>query len=342
MGNKIRVLTVDDSVLFRTVLKNELSKYNDIELIDVAANAMEAEEKIMRQNPDVVTMDVEMPGMSGIEFIKKLMPKKKVPVIVITSSPTRAFDAISAGAVDFAKKPLVQSASDMKAFSERLVSMIRFASKANVRTSGVAPVVHTSNPISIVGNPRSNTVIALGASTGGTDALIEVVKRLPANSPPVVIVQHMPAGFTKMYAERLDKLCAMSAKEATDGDVLRQGQIIVGAGDYHLRLEKDGRGYYVSSKRGAKVSGHCPSVDVLFESVAKTAGSHAVGAILTGMGADGAEGLLKMRQAGAYTIGQDEATCVVYGMPGVAYKIGAVMKQLPLERIAEEIISKVK
>ena len=338
----IRVLTVDDSILFRTVIKNEFAKIDDIEIIDTAANTKEAEDKIMRLNPDVVTMDVEMPGMNGIDFIRSFLPKKRVPFIVITSSPTRAFDAISAGAVEFLKKPVVQNNASMDSFCERLASIIRFSAKANVRSAPVRPISSASQSPLTLSSAKNNSIIALGASTGGTDALIEVVKRLPKNSPPVVIVQHMPAGFTKMYAERLDKLCAMDAKEAEDGDRLRPGLIVVGAGDYHLRLQKDARGYYVTCKHGEKVSGHCPSVDVLFESVAETAGPHAVGAILTGMGADGAEGLLKMRKHGAYTIGQNEATCVVYGMPGVAFKIGAVMKQLPLDKIAEEIISKVK
>lgn len=339
----IRVLTVDDSILFRTVIKNEFAKIDDINIIDTAANAMEADEKIMRLNPDVVTMDVEMPGMNGIDFIRSFLPKKRVPFIVITSSPTRAFDAISAGAVEFMKKPLVHNSAEMTAFCEKLASTIRFSSKANVRHTPVRPISTPQATLNLPsGGGRANSIIALGASTGGTDALIEVVKRLPANSPPVLIVQHMPAGFTQMYAERLDKICKMSCKEAQDGDRLRPGLIILGAGGYHLRLQKDARGYYVSSKPGAKVSGHCPSVDVLFESVAENAGNRAVGAILTGMGADGAEGLLKMRKSGAYTIGQDEASCVVYGMPGVAFKIGAVMKQLPLDKIAEEIISKLK
>lgn len=338
----IRVLTVDDSILFRTIIKTEFAKIDDIDIIDTAANAMEAEEKIMRLNPDVVTMDVEMPGMNGIDFIRSFLPKKRVPFIVITSSPTRAFDAISAGAVEFMKKPLVQNSSEMTAFAERLASIIRFSAKANVRHAPTRPISVPAKSLDLPSGGRINSVIALGASTGGTEALIEVVKKLPANSPPVVIVQHMPAGFTQMYAERLNRVCNMNCKEAEDGDRLRPGLIILGAGGYHLRLQKDARGYYVSSKQGAKVSGHCPSVDVLFESVAENAGNHAVGAILTGMGADGAEGLLKMRKAGAYTIGQDEASCVVYGMPCVAFKNGAVMKQLPLDRIAEEIISKVR
>lgn len=182
-------------------------------------------------------------------------------------------------------------------------------------------------------------MIALGASTGGTEALIEVVKNFPKDMPPVLIVQHMPAGFTKMYAERLDKICKMDVKEAEDGDRLRQGLIILGAGEFHLRLHKDGSGYYISSKPGDRVSGHCPSVDVLFSSVAEAAGSKAIGAILTGMGRDGAEGLLKMRNAGAFTVGQDKNSCVVYGMPMEAFNIGAVEVQAPLSEIADIIMS---
>lgn len=186
---------------------------------------------------------------------------------------------------------------------------------------------------------KSDAVIALGASTGGTDALIKVVKEFPEDTSPVLIVQHMPAGFTKMYAERLNKICKMNAKEAEDGDRLRRGLIILGAGDYHMRLCKDSRGYYISSKKGERVSGHCPSVDVMFSSVAETAGADAIGAIFTGMGRDGADGLLKMRNAGAFTIGQDKETCVVYGMPMEAYNIGAVEVQAPLDKIASIILS---
>lgn len=183
-------------------------------------------------------------------------------------------------------------------------------------------------------------IIAIGASTGGTEALIKVLETLPANTPPILVVQHMPPVFTAMYAERLNRVCVMSAKEAENADRLQRGCIIVAAGEYQMRLERDAKGYYISSRKEARVSGHCPSVDVLFESVARTAGSSALGVILTGMGADGAAGLLKMREAGAYTIGQDEQTSVVYGMPGVAYKNGAVITQLPLDRIADEIIRK--
>lgn len=342
MAEPIKVLVVDDSMVFRSFLLRELSDYDDINIIGTAASAADAEEKIKSLKPQVVTLDVEMPGMNGIDFLKSSAALKGLPVIVITSTPTSTFEALSAGAIDFAKKPLMESQYDMKRFASRIHVMIvnaRNAKPVAGRSGAVrSPIVQNRFSAS----PKKNAVIALGASTGGTDALVEVVKHFPADTPPVLIVQHMPAGFTKMYAQRLDKECEMSCKEAEDGDRLVPGQMIVAAGEYHLRLEKDAKGYYITSRRGEKVSGHCPSVDVLFESVAKTAGADAVGAILTGMGADGAEGLLKMRNAGAYTIGQNEETCVVYGMPGVAYKKGAVVKQLPLNEIGREILLKVR
>lgn len=342
MSDKIKVLVVDDSFLFRSYMMKELSVFDDIEVVGVAMDAEEARVKITELKPDVVTLDIEMPGMNGIDFLKTYLNEYRLPFIVITSKPEYAFDAMSAGAIDFVNKSSMRTSDDGKNFIRKLVNRIRVAKSAKIRTlsekSGLNPVV--SRPVGISEN-NSGRIIALGASTGGTEALIEVVKRLPANSPPVVIVQHMPANFTKMYAARMNSCCPMNVKEAEDGDRLVNGQAIIAAGEFHLTLEKDARGYYVKSRRGEKVSGHCPSVDVLFESVARTAGKDAIGAILTGMGSDGAEGLLKMRNAGAYTIGQDEESCVVYGMPGVAYKIGAVMKQLPLSGIAEEILSKV-
>lgn len=343
MAEPIKVLVVDDSMVFRSFLLRELSDFDDINIIGTAASAADAEEKIKSLKPQVVTLDVEMPGMNGIDFLKSSAALKGLPVIVITSTPTSTFEVLSAGAIDFAKKPLMESQYDMKRFASRLHVMIvnaRNAKPAAGRSGAVRPPIAQQGSFHTA--PKKNAIIALGASTGGTDALVEVVKHFPADTPPVLIVQHMPAGFTKMYAARLNKECEMSCKEAEDGDRLVPGQIIVAAGEFHLRLEKDAKGYYITSRRGEKVSGHCPSVDVLFESVARTAGADAVGAILTGMGADGAEGLLKMRNAGAYTIGQNEETCVVYGMPCVAYKKGAVVKQLPLNEIGREILSKVR
>lgn len=345
MADNIRVLVVDDSPVFCSFMKNEIDALEGIEVVGVANNATEAKEKIISLDPDVVTLDVEMPGMNGIDFLKKFIPDKPVPVIVITSSATSAFEAMTAGAIEFVRKPVGSSKNELDKFVIRVATIIRYAKIVKLQPKRV-PVKSNDNvsvpPLSIVGEPRKDLVIALGASTGGTDALVEVVKRFPKNTPPVLITQHMPPTFTKMFAERLDRVSQMSAKEAEDGDRLKQGQIIVAAGGEQMRLMKDAAGYYITSRPGEKVSGHCPSVDVLFSSVAEAAGANAIGAIFTGMGGDGAEGLLKMRNAGAYTIGQDEETCVVYGMPAVAYKKGAVAIQLPLQKIAEQIILKVK
>ncbi len=346
MANNIKVLVVDDSPLFLNYMSTALNNIDGIEVIATAKNADMAREKILSLNPDVVTLDIEMPGMNGIDFLKSFAVSFSVPVVVITNSQITALQAISAGAIDLVRKPLSASKEEQEKFILRVSTVIRYAqiSKLQTRKPVKSPLQQqpVASPIVTAGNFRNDIVIALGASTGGTDALVEVVKKFPANTPPVIITQHMPPTFTKMFAERIDRISAMSAKEAEDGDRLRQGQIIVAAGGFQMRLEKDHRGYYITSRPGEKVSGHCPSVDVLFESVAKSAGANAIGAILTGMGADGAEGLLKMREAGAYTIGQDEETCVVYGMPCVAFKKGAVITQLPLQKIAEHIILKAK
>ncbi len=345
MADNIRVLVVDDSPVFCKFIQQELDALQGIEVVGVAHNAEDAREKLLSLSPDVMTLDVEMPGMSGIDFLKRCLPERPIPVIVISSSETtNAFDAMSAGAIEFVRKPQGGTKVELNKFIVRIATVIRYARIVNLQPKKVAHRVAetTSTPLSIVGDPRKDIVIAIGASTGGTDALVEILKRLPKNTPPVIITQHMPPTFTKMFAERIDRLSPMSAKEAEDGDRLKQGQIIVAAGGLQMRLMKDARGYYVTSKPGEKVSGHCPSVDVLFSSVAEAAGANAVGVILTGMGGDGAEGLLKMRNAGAYTIGQDEETCVVYGMPAVAFKKGAVVTQLPLQKIAEQILLKVK
>ncbi|MGI5979262.1 MAG: protein-glutamate methylesterase/protein-glutamine glutaminase [Oscillospiraceae bacterium] len=336
----IRVLTVDDSVLFRTKIQLTLSKDPDIKIIGTAVDAEDALRKIPELKPDVVTLDVEMPKMSGIEFMKTLMKQYPVPVVVVSSLSMNAIDAMSAGAVDFVKKPADGSAAALDAFFSKLSEQIKVAAGAKVRnTTLVSP---SKLSVKLMGNANLNPdkydVIAIGASTGGTEAILEVVKNLPPTMPGIVIVQHMPATFTTMYAERLNKICRMSAKEAADNDRVRQGQILLAAGDYHMVLKKDENGYYVRCIHGEKVNGHCPSVDVLFESVAQSAGKKAVGVILTGMGADGAKGLAKMHALGSYTIGQDKDTCVVYGMPMEAYKLGGVSKQFPLDQIGDELI----
>ena len=337
---KIKVLIVDDSILFRTTLQQKLSTDHTLQIVGTAVDPVDAMDKIKALRPDVLTLDVEMPKMNGIEFLKRLIPKNPIPVVVVTSLPMNALDAMHAGAVDFVRKPAVNSPNDLASFVRELSSKIKVASNAHVSAGQPVrkPVASGFPPALLQKANAANTILAIGASTGGTESILQVVKDLPANTPGIVIVQHIPPVFSNMYAQRLNNLCTMSAKEAEDGDRVERGKIIVGAGEYQLRLCRDAKGYYVRSQKGPRVNGHCPSVDVLFQSVAETAKKNAVGVILTGMGSDGAKGLLQMRQAGAYTIGQDKESCVVYGMPMVAYQLGAVAKQLPLDQIGGEMI----
>lgn len=345
--NKIKLLVVDDSILFREVLARYIRRDDMIEVIGTAGDAYAARDLIQKYEPDVMTLDVEMPRMDGIAFLKKLLPQFYIPTIIVSSNDTKEQPSKDAGAVEFINKPLTRTAGDMEQFAEQLCAAIK---RAYVKKpSAIKPIgfdtaqpAQPPKPAPVSTHPKlrkSDALIALGASTGGTEALEKVVRLFPEDTPPVIIVQHMPAGFTKLYADRLNRSCKMEVKEAEDGDRLRRGLIIVGAGEHHLRLCKDARGWYISSKPGEKVSGHCPSVDVMFTSVAENAGANAIGAILTGMGRDGADGLLKMKDAGAFTIGQDKESCVVYGMPMEAFKIGAVEVQAPLYNIADIILN---
>lgn len=473
---RIKLLVVDNSILFRELMSRYIQQDDAIEIVGKAGDAYTARDMILQYEPDVMTLDLEMPRMDGIAFLKRLLPQYYISTIVVSSSQDKISECIEAGAVEFLAKPTARTNSDMAAFASQLCASIRKAYKksnpsssidttrvsfvsnpsAGKFTQTVSKVHDTLNkpievpkkatetfqkvhdtlnkpievqkkatetfqkvqdtlhkPIDIphktpdsfktqdslykpsdpvqkpadkfsnlkqiseaaaraekmvsgisknikeitVDKPpqpqpaptvtavkhsklkKSEALIALGASTGGTEALEQVIRGFPEDTPPVVIVQHMPAGFTKLYSERLNRTCRMEVKEAVDGERLRPGLIVLAAGEKHLRVCRDAQGWYVSSKAGDKVSGHCPSVDVLFRSVAEAAGSKAIGAILTGMGRDGADGLLKMRQAGAFTVGQDKETSVVYGMPMEAFKIGAVEVQAPLYKIADIILS---
>lgn len=333
----IRVLVVDDSILFRTKLQLALGEDTEIQVVACAIDAAEAMKRIEELQPDVVTLDIELPRINGIEFLKQLIPQRPIPVVVVTSLPIDALDALDAGAVDFVKKPST-GPDALKSFLEELRGKIKVASKARVRRPLPAAAPSLVSKMAPRVQADKNAIIAIGASTGGTEAIIEVVKDLPPTTPGIVIVQHMPANFTTLYAQRLNKICKMEAKEAADFDRVQPGRIILGAGEFHLTLKKDATGYFIRSQPGPKVSGHCPSVDVLFDSVADTAGRNAVGVILTGMGADGARGITKMRRTGAYTIGQDRESCVVYGMPMEAYKLGGITRQFPLDKIGDELI----
>ena len=334
----IRVLVVDDSLMFRNMLVKGLNSDPNIEVVAEAEDAYAARDAIIKYKPDVMTLDVELPRMSGIEFLRRLMPQYPLPVVMISSLNNKVFDALEAGAVDFVNKPNNLNQAQLNDFlSQELAAKVKIASTAKVGKLKRVDPGSISSHITPVGG--KNRIVAIGASTGGTEAIFEVVKRFKRDIPGVVIVQHMPPGFTKMYAERLNNQCEVAVKEAQTGDRVLQGQVLIAPGDRQMRLVKVGDQYQVECRGNEKVSGHCPSVDVLFSSVAKTAGRNAVGAILTGMGGDGAKGLLEMRNAGALTVGQDEATCVVYGMPKVAYDIGAVQSQAPITAIAGKIYS---
>jgi two-component system chemotaxis response regulator CheB len=336
LKQRIKVLIVDDSLVFRESLSREISKDPDIEVVGTATDPYMARDLIIKLKPDVLTLDVEMPKMNGIEFLKKLMPQYPLPVIVVSSVSQNVLDALDAGAVEFVTKPNVTRPGGMASFVNELIIKIKIASTAKV--GNLKRDYTPARPIVSQGIDTMNTVIAIGASTGGTDAIHTVVSGLPRDMPPIVIVQHMPPVITKLYAERLNNTCELEVKEAEDGDALKPGRVLIAPGNYQMRLAKRGSTYIVRCTQEEKVSGHCPSVDVLFDSVADQAGKQSLGVILTGMGRDGANGLLKMKKKGAYTIGQDEKSSIVYGMPMVAYNIGAVEKQLPLDRISNEII----
>lgn len=329
----IKVLIVDDSIVFRELLVHTIGRDPAIRVVATAKDPFEARDAILKYRPDVMTLDVELPRMSGIEFLRKLMPQYPLPVVVISALSDKVFDAMNAGAVDFVAKPTITNRGQMEDFiRNELLVKIKIASTAKISNIKRKVMLQEDQHLS---SDRSNLLVAIGASTGGTEAIFEVVKGFGTDIPGVVIVQHMPPGFTAMYAKRLNDECRVRVKEAQTGDRVRPGHVLIApGGEQHMRLVKVNGVYQVECRKGPRVNGHCPSVDVLFESVAKTARSDAVGIILTGMGGDGAKGLLAMRKSGARTIGQDESTCVVYGMPKVAYDLGAVEYQIKLPDIA--------
>lgn len=334
----IRVLVVDDSVVFRQLLVQNLNKDPMVEVVAVAGDAFEARDAIIASKPDVMTLDIELPRMSGIEFLQKLMPQYPQRTVVISSLSDKVFDALNAGAVDFVAKPAVSSQAQLIDFIQNeLLVKIKIAANAQMGNVRNPVAMHQHQRLS---TKKNNLVVAIGASTGGTEAILSVVKEFGPDIPGIVAVQHMPPGFTQMYAKRLDTQCQIRVKEAVTGDRVMPGLMLIApGGDRHMHLVKMNGGYQVEIKPGPKVNGHCPSVDVLFESVAKNVGPDALGIILTGMGGDGAKGLLQMKNAGAKTVGQDESTCVVYGMPKVAYDLGAVNYQEKLEDIPRRTYS---
>ena len=332
---QIRVLVVEDSLVFRELLIQKLNEDPAIEVVATAKDPFEARDAIIKYQPDVMTLDIELPHMNGIEFLRKLMPQYPMPVVVISSLSDKVFDALNAGAVDFVAKPSGATRAQLEAFMKNEIPVkIKVASIAKLGNRKKAPMEAIGQ---ILHNEDKNMVVAIGASTGGTEAIASVLEEFGTDIPGVVIVQHMPAGFTEMYANRLNERCRVQVKEAKSGDPVVPGQVLIApGGDSHMQLVNRNGAYQVVIRKGERVNGHCPSVDVLFHSVAEAAGSRAIGIILTGMGGDGAKGLLAMRKAGARTIGQDESTCVVYGMPKVAHEIGAVEYQEKLSDIARK------
>lgn len=347
MGKPIRVLIVDDSAVVRKVFTEELSKAEEIEVIGSAPDPYIAREKIVKLKPDVITLDIEMPRMDGITFLKKLMKYYPLPVVVVSSltqaSSKLALEALSIGALEVISKPsAAYSVGDM---SVQLIEKIKAVANIKVTGRPGRNQDRSSQPELVPARAlaeTTNKIIAIGASTGGTEALKAVLTKLPPNSPGIVIAQHMPAQFTTAFAERLNSICQITVREAEDGDVVTNGTALLAPGNFHMLFRRRGAQYYVQVKTGPRVHYQRPAVDVLFKSVAMYAGANAIGIILTGMGADGAEGLLAMKQAGARTIAQDEESCVVFGMPKEAIKIGAADKVVPLQNIAQVALSLLK
>ena len=331
---QIRVLVVEDSLVFRELLVQSINSDPALTVVAAVRDPYEARDALVTYQPDVMTLDIEMPRMSGLEFLRKLMPQYPIPVVMISSLSDKVFDALNAGAVDFVAKPKMSDRTQLQAFlTKELPVKIKIASTAKIGNIKKATLAHETQSLNKQGD--DSVVVAIGASTGGTEAITTVVKGFGPDIPGTVIVQHMPAGFTEMFANRLNDCCRVRVKEAENGDKVVKGTVLIApGGDAHMRLVKKNGEYQVEIKKGPKVNGHCPAVDVLFDSVAQCAGNRAIGIILTGMGGDGAKGLLSMRKMGAETIGQDESTCVVYGMPKVAYDMGAVKYQEKLTDIA--------
>lgn len=337
-GRIIKVLVVDDSIVFREVLSKGISSDPGITVVATAKDPFEARDKILLHKPDVVTCDVEMPKMNGIEFVRRLIPQYPIPVIVVSSISDSVFEAMNAGAVDFVVKPDMGNIRNLEQFIYDLIDKIKIASNAKIVQDTVRSTITGRSS----GSFDSRKIIAIGASTGGTEAIAKILSNMPSTIPGVVIVQHIPPVFSRLFAERLNSSTNLHVKEAETGDYVEQGKVLIAPGEKHMRIKRVSDRYKVECFTGDKVNGHCPSVDVLFESVAKEAGKDAIGVILTGMGYDGAKGLLAIKRSGAQTIGQDEKSSVVYGMPKVAYNIGAVCKQLSLDKIPFSIMDMLK
>lgn len=342
MNKPVRVLIVDDSAVIRQLLSMLLAEDPEIEVVGTAGDPLIARERIKALNPDIVTLDVEMPNMDGVTFLRKIMSLRPMPVVMI-STLTQAgaettLEALEIGAVDFIAKPTHDVANGLAELAGELQTKIKSAARARVGIRSAQPVAPTKQLRRVLAGSNSDKIIAIGASTGGVEALKAVLMGLPPVCPPILITQHMPPRFTAAFAERLNRECPMGVCEATNNQQIEPNNVYIAPGSHHLELVRVGGHYRCALNDGPTVSGHRPSVDVLFRSVARVAGKAAIGAILTGMGKDGAEGMLEMRQAGAITLGQDETSSLIYGMPRVAFERGAVMRQSALSHMADAIL----
>jgi len=340
--SRIRVLIVDDSALMRQILSSILASDPGIEVVGTAPDPLVAREKIKALNPDVMTLDVEMPGMDGIAFLEKVMTLRPMPVVMVSSLTEKGAEvtmrALELGAVEVFCKPADAAAGGFAAHARELIDKVKTAAASRPRAL-ISRGAHPATKLSVTQIYKSSDrLVAIGSSTGGVEALRDIVLALPPDAPPIVITQHIPPRFSASFAARLDGMAAVRVKEAADGERILAGHVYIAPGDRHLKVKRSGAALVTHTFDGPLTTGHKPSVDVLFHSVAEVCGSNAVGVILTGMGRDGADGLLAMRQAGAATLGEDEGSCVVYGMPKAAKEQGAVEKELPLARIADEIL----
>ncbi|MEL6109090.1 MAG: chemotaxis response regulator protein-glutamate methylesterase [Planctomycetota bacterium] len=341
---KTKVLVVDDSALMRQIIVKILSSQPDLEVIGAASDPYKARERILAEKPDVITLDVEMPRMDGLTFLGKLMRSRPIPTVMVSSLTEKGCDttlrALELGAVDFVTKPRVDVSNGMANIGEEIAEKVRIASKASVKRLETAATADSPTVDALI--TSTHKVIAIGTSTGGTQALAQVLPKLPSNTPGIVVVVHMPAGFTGRFARRLNEQCQLDIKEAEPGDMVIPGRVLIAPGNNHMTLRRSGARYMVSTNDDPPVNQFRPSVDVLMKSCAKYIGSNAVGVILTGMGHDGAQGLLAMKKAGAVTLAQDEQSCVVYGMPKEAIRVGAVDHVLPLDKIADGILKEAR
>lgn len=342
MNPKIKVLCVDDSALIRDLMTKIIDAQPDMTVVATAPDPLVARDLIKKHNPDVLTLDVEMPRMDGLDFLERLMRLRPMPVLMVSSLTQRGSEitlrALELGAVDFVAKPEVGIRDGMLEYAGMIAEKIRAAAQA--RPSRQGALAKPAAPRKVLKAPMlsSEKIIIIGASTGGTEAIRQVIEPLPANSPAVLITQHMPGGFTRSFAERLDRLCRVTVKEAEDRERVLPGHVYIAPGDWHMRLTRSGANYVIALDDGPPVNRHRPSVDVLFQSAAACAGRNALGVILTGMGRDGAAGLLQMREAGAHTVAQDEASCVVFGMPKEAIALGGATDVIALNDIAGHLV----